>query len=200
MTHTCPTLLPPSNFIWLELGELRFGFPALVCSHLLAPNPTQPNTGAVRLYAEKENSNTTSKPTGHQVTPTSHCSSAWPLLLSLQGRKILPAGGGFRKNEAEACPAMELEFPFPTHPHCCQQPTFPWRTTHPKSCRASRVSYLADFTIWRQKTGSSITHLHRSIKNPWFMCKDPQVIPSRVAALTWSCRIQNTFQCKYQLR
>lgn len=41
------------------------------------------------------------------------------------GRRILPAGGGFRKNGAEACPAMELEFPFPTHLHCRQQPTFP---------------------------------------------------------------------------
>lgn len=207
MTHTCPTLLPPSNFIWLELGDLRFGFPILVCAHPLAPNPTQHNTGAaVRLYAEKDNSNTASKPAGLQVTQPSHCSCAWPLLLCLAIASLTAQAGRFcqleegsEKTGLRHAQLWSWSFHFPPTHAAVNNPHFPEEP--PIQSRAGPAESLILLILPSEGRKQALPPpTYRSIKNAWVLRNDPQAIPSRAASLTWSCRIQTTFQCKYQLR
>lgn len=158
----------PLQFYLARAGGSEVWFSNSCVFSPLAPNPTQHNRGAaVRLYAENTavtqlQIQQSSRWHNPAIAPVlDHCPCAWPLLLPLHRQEGFASWRRVQKIGAEACPAMELEFPFPTHPRCRQQPTFPWRTTHPKSCGASWVSDLADFAIWRQKTVSSTTHLQK---------------------------------------
>lgn len=126
MTHTCPILLPPSNFIWLDLGDLRFGFPILVCSHPLSPNPTKPNTGAERFYAEKDNSNPTSVPTGDQVTNTSHHPCALTIApLTAQAGRFCQLEESSEKTGLRHAQLWSWSFHFPPTHTAANNPHFP---------------------------------------------------------------------------
>lgn len=200
MTHICPILLPPSNFIWLDVGDLRFGLPILVCSHPLASNPTQHNTGAARLYAEKNNNNTTLKPTGHQVTKASHCSCAWPLHFSLHRQEDFASWKRVQKKRGWGMPSYGVGVSI-SHPHTLLPTTHISLKNHPSKAVHGQLS-LWSCWFYHLKAENRLFHrpLTQSIKNSWFLRNDPEVIPSRAATLMWNCRIQTTFQCKYQLR
>ena len=149
----------------------------------------------------QQRDNTSSKPTAHQATKTSSC--IWPS-LHCRGTEIFPAGVWFRENGAEESPATELEFPFPTHPHLHQPSsakTHIYPKKHPVEAVLSRLS-IPPCWFYHMKPENRLFHqlLNQEQKIPGFLHNDPEVISSRLVALTWNCRIHITFQCKYQLR